>query len=110
MKKLSVILVAFVLLLGTNVTAANVELDKETKLTISQEIGDLLTDADMELDYDVNANVTFMINEEGEIVVLTVETMDSSIESFIKSRLNYQKLQNKLLAGEEYKVPIIMKA
>ena len=110
MKKLSVILVAFVLLLGTNVTAADAGLDKDKKLTISQEIGDLLTDADMELDFDVNANVTFMINEEGEIVVLTVDTSDSSIERFIKSRLNYKKLQSKLLAGEEYKVPIIMKA
>ncbi len=110
MKKVSVILVALVLLFGTNLTAADAGLDKEKKLTISQEIGDLLADADMELDYDVNANVTFMINEEGEVVVLTVDTNDSSIERFIKSRLNYKKLQNKLTAGEEYKVPIIMKA
>jgi|TARA_R110002110_G_scaffold67094_21_gene183370 hypothetical protein len=110
MKKLSVILVAFALLLGTNVTAAVAGLDKEKKVTISQEIGDLLTNADMELDYDVNADVTFTINGEGEIVVLTVDTMDSSIESFIKSRLNYKKLQNELIEGEEYKVPIIMKA
>ena len=110
MKKVSVILVALVLLFGTNLTAADAGLDKEKKLTISQEIGDLLADADMELDYDVNANVTFMINEEGEVVVLTVDTNDSSIERFIKSRLNYKKLQNKLAAGEEYKVPIIMKA
>lgn len=110
MKKLSVILVALVLLLGTNVTAADAGLDKEKKLTISQEIGDLLADNDMELDFDVNANVTFMINEEGEIVVLTVDTSNLSIERFIKSRLNYKKLQHKLVAGEEYKVPIIMKA
>ena len=110
MKKVSVILVALVLLFGTNLTAADAGLDKEKKLTISQEIGDLLADADMELDYDVNANVTFMINEEGEVVVLTVDTNDSSIKRFIKSRLNYKILQNKLLAGEEYKVPIIMKA
>ncbi|MFT5238351.1 MAG: hypothetical protein ACI9M9_001957 [Flavobacteriaceae bacterium] len=110
MKKLSVILIAFVLLLGTNVTAADAGLDKDKKLTISEEIGELLKDADMELDYDVNANVTFMINGEGEIVVLIVDTSDISIERFIKSRLNYKKLQNKLLAGEEYKVPIIMKA
>ena len=96
MKKLSVILVAFVLLLGTNVTAADAGLDKEKKLTISQEIGDLLADADMELDFDVNANVTFMINEEGEIVVLTVDTSDLSIERFIKSRLNYKNKAFKL--------------
>jgi hypothetical protein len=110
MKKLSVILVTLVLLLGTNLSAAEAGLDKNKTLTISEEIANLLTDADMVLDYDVNANVTFMINGEGEIVVLTVDTTDSSIESFIKSRLNYKKLQNKLLEGEEYKVPITMKA
>jgi hypothetical protein len=110
MKKLSVVLVAFVLLLGTSVTAADASLDKDKTVTISQEIGDLLKDANIELDYDVNANVTFMINGEGEIVVLTVDTSDLSIERFIKSRLNYKKLQNELLVGEEYKVPVIMKA
>lgn len=98
------------LLLGTNIAAADAGLDKDKKLTISQEIGDLLKNADMELDYDVSANVTFMINEEGEIVVLTIDTSDLAIERFIKSRLNYKKLQHKLVVGEEYNVPIIMKA
>ena len=93
MKKLSVILVTLALLLATNLSAAEAGLDKDKNLTISQEIGDLLADADMELDYDVNANVTFMINDEGEIVVLTVDTDDLAIEKFIKSRLNYKKLE-----------------
>ena len=110
MKKLSVILVAFALLLGTNMAATEVGLDKEKEFTITQEIGALLKGADIALEEDVNSMVTFMINEEGEIVVLTVDTDDLTIEKFIKSRLNYHKLQNKLTTGGEYKVPIIMKA
>lgn len=110
MKKLSVILVAFVLLFGTSLSAAEVGIIKEKNLTISQEIGDLLKGADISLDADVNSFVTFMVNGEGEIVVLTVDTDNLVIEKFIKSRLNYQKLQNKLSEGEEYTVPIIMKA
>ena len=110
MKKLSVIVVAFALLIGTNIAAAEVGLDKEKKFTISQEIGELLKNADLPLEKDVNSMVTFMVNEEGEIVVLTVDTDDFVIEKFIKSRLNYHKLKNKLSQGEEYKVPIIMKA
>ena len=109
MKKVSVILVAFALLLGTNITAADVGLDKENEFTISQEIGNLLKDANFILDYEVKVNVTFMINDEGEIVVLTVDAKDRSIEKFIKSKLNYKKLQNKLVEGEEYKIPITMK-
>ena len=110
MKKLSVILVAFVLLFGTNMAAAEVGLDKEKKFTITEEIGALLKGADILLEEDVNSMVTFMVNDEGEIVVLTVDTDDLTIEKFIKSRLNYHKLKNKLAVGEEYKVPIIMKA
>ncbi len=109
MKKLSVILVAFVLLFGTGISTAAVALDKEKK-TISQEIGTLLKNADMDLETDVLASVTFTINDEYEIVVLTVDTDDQTIERFIKSRLNYKKLENRLVPGEEYQVPITMKA
>jgi uncharacterized membrane protein YgcG len=109
MKKLSVILLAFVLLIGTGISAASVELKKDKK-TVSQEIGMLLKDANIDLEVDVNAYVTFMINEEAEIVVLTIDTKDEMIERFIKSRLNYHKLQNELIPGQEYQVPIRIKA
>ena len=62
MKKLSAILLAFVLLLGTGISTAAVDLEKDKK-TVSQEIGSLLKNADIELDEDVNAYVTFMIND-----------------------------------------------
>jgi uncharacterized membrane protein YgcG len=109
MKKLSVILLAFVLLIGTGISAASVELKKDKK-TVSQEIGMLLKDANIDLEVDVNAYVTFMINEEAEIVVLTIDTKDEMIERFIKSRLNYHKLQNELIPGQEYQVPIRIQA
>ena len=60
--------------------------------------------------YDKGAEINQQWHDEGEIVVLTVDTIDIAIERFIKSRLNYQKLQHKLVVGEEYQVPIIMKA
>ena len=109
MKKLSVILLAFVLLIGTGISAAAVELKKDRK-TVSQEIGMLLKDANIDLEADVNAYVTFMINDESEIVVLTIDTKDEMIEQFIKSRLNYHKLQNELIPGQEYQVPIRIQA
>ena len=109
MKKLSAILLALVLLLGTGISTAAVDLEKDKK-TISQEIGSLLKNPDIELDEDVNAYVTFMINDKAEIVVLTIDTNNVSIERFIKSRLNYHKLENTLAPGEEYQVPICIKA
>ena len=109
MKKLSVILLAFVLLFGTGISTAAVDLKKDKK-TVSQEIGSLLQNADIELEVDVNAYVTFMINDEAEIVVLTIDTEDEMIERFIKSRLNYHKLENELTPGQEYQVPIRIQA
>jgi len=109
MKKLNVILVALVLLVGTTISAAPIHFIKEKK-TVSQEIEKFLKNANMELEHDVNAYVTFMINEEQEVVVLTVDTDNETIARFIKSRLNYKKLENTLLQGEEYKVPVTMKA
>ena len=110
MKKLSLILLAVVLFIGTGISAATADLEKDKK-TVSQEIGAFLKDANIDLEADINATVTFMINDENEIVVLTVDTADDNIEKFIKSRLNYKKLQqNQLETGEEYQVPIVMKA
>ena len=109
MKKLSVILLAFVLLFGTGISTAAVDLKKDKK-TVSQEIGSLLQNADIELEVDVKAYVTFMINDEAEIVVLTIDTEDEMIERFIKSRLNYHKLENELTPGQEYQVPIRIQA
>lgn len=110
MKKLSLILFAFVLLFGTSISTAAADLEKDKK-TVSQELGAFLKDANFDLETDINATVTFLINDENEIVVLTVDTVDDDIERFIKSRLNYKKLlQNQLVAGEEYQVPILMKA
>lgn len=109
MKKLSAILLAFVLLFGTGISTAAVDLEKDKK-TLSQEIGSLLKNVNIDLDEDVNAYVTFMINDEAEIVVLTIDTDDDTIERFIKSRLNYHKLENNLSPGKEYQVPICIKA
>ena len=107
MKKLSVILVAFALLIGTSISTAAVVTEKEgDKISISQEIGKLLQNLDVELQEDLVSNVLFTINSEHEIVVLTVDTDMREIELFIKSRLNYEKLENNLTPGKEYKVPV----
>lgn len=109
MKKLSVMLVALVLLVGTTISATPVPVVKDKK-TVSQEIENFLKNTNMELDKDVNAFVTFIINEEQEVVVLTVDTDNEVVARFIKSRMNYKKLENKLLQGEEYKLPVRLKA
>ena len=111
MKKLSVILVAFVLLFGTSISTAAVVTEKESdKVSTSQEIASLLQNSEIESEEDIRANVIFTVNTKGEIVVLTVDTDNEIVERFIKSRLNYEHLENALTPGKEYKVPVRLTA
>lgn len=74
---------------------------------IQQEIARLLDNPGFVLENAIDANVHFMLNREGEIVVLTVETPDDQVESYIKSRLNYQKLPvPKELLNKKFWVPV----
>lgn len=84
--------------------------NKETpKSTICAEIGHLLKDNKIVLEGqdELSAWVSFTVNEEREIVVLTVRTDSEMVERFIKAKLNYQSVGNTgLLPGSTYEVPI----
>ena len=105
MKKASVILIAFALLMGTTAIAASTSA-VTFKSSVAQEIEDLLQKHDFVLEQDVNATVTFVVNEKNEIVVLDVDAKDSSITRFIRGRLNYVKLNSTMTPGKEYTVPV----
>lgn len=109
MKKLSLMLVAILVLMGSTVSNATVSEEKEKK-TLSQEITHLLRSPKIVLQEDVTADITFTINDNYEVVVLMVATDNVMIEHFIKSRLNYYKLQTKLVPGKEYIIPLLVKA
>jgi threonine aldolase len=105
MKKLSVIMIAFLLLMGTTAFAASTSV-ATYKSSIAQEIENLLKKHDLNLEQDVMANVTFIVNDENEIVVLFIDTKDENIDRFVKSRLNYVKLDTNMTHGKEFKVPL----
>lgn len=103
MKKVKVILVATALLFGTLLTTAAVPAPV-TKTNFSVEIGKLLENPNF--DMEVTTSVCFVINSDGEIVVLSVDTKNTIVERFIKSRLNYEKIKSRLIKGKEYTVPV----
>jgi len=105
MRKLKVIMVASVLLVGTVLSAAT-EPVKTINNPSSDEIGTLLENPEFIVKNEVSAYVTFMLNSEREIVVLSVKTENEEVEKFVKRRLNYQKVGATLEQGKEYKVPI----
>ncbi len=109
MKKVNVILVAVALLFGTLTSNAAVDPVVTTSET-TKEIRKLLKDPGFEVNSEINAMVTFIINKNGRIVVLSVDCETKAVCKFIKSRLNYNELGAELEKGKEYKVPIRIKS
>ena len=48
-----------------------------------------------------------MINKEGEIVIVTVDSADENVALFVKGRLNYKKIDTEgLTKGQMYSMPL----
>ncbi len=105
MKKVKVILVALTLMLGTLFTTAATTTN-ELKTPFSAEIENLLDDNNLLLGVDVFATITFVVNTEGELVLLDVDTDNQLVKQLIKERLSYYKIKAKMQKGKEYKVPV----
>ena len=110
MRKISLILIAAMLFSIGNVFANDPSLvsnvDPEKKLTL--QIGELMKENSFANEgYDLLAQVRFTLNKESEIVVLSVATQDELLESFVKSRLNYEKVSvNGFEEGQIYVVQV----
>ena len=53
----------------------------------------------------IQANIFFTLNQKGEIVVLTIDTDNPLLESYIKGKLNYRKIKSGMLtSGKEYQI------
>lgn len=106
MRKTSLAVFATALFAVGTLTANTSENLNPTK-KLSAQIHQMLESNSFDVDDDLVANVRFTINKEGEIVVLSVETENETLEGFVKGRLNYQKvdLQN-TKEGKLYTVPV----
>lgn len=107
MKRINAILLTMALLVGGFITAATPPVKNASPTTV--ELRALLTDSDFIVENDTSAFVTFILNNDHEIVVLTVETDDTTVEHFVRARLNYHKLSADLEIGQIYKVPVLLK-
>ncbi len=86
------LVVAFTM--STVLSASTNPIKVEKPSSISTQISDLLAKPGFEVDTQVDANVTLMINNDFELVVVSVDTDNEEIANFIKQRLNYKKVEN----------------
>lgn len=93
MRKISLVLVA-AMLLSTGSIFANDVKDNDPSESLSTQITKILSNNHFsEAEIDMSAQVRFTVNKEGEIVVLSVDTENAALESFVKGRLNYRKVE-----------------
>ncbi len=105
MKKLkiftAVVALAFLSLSFTSTTA-------ETKKELHDQIVELIGDSSQTLaDINLDAEITFTLNDKSEIVVVSVKSDNTIVDNFIKSKLNYKKVNVKALnPGKMYRLPL----
>ena len=121
MRKFSLFVLAFALLLSANVTANEVDPCSEDlrflepgPSSIAVQIENLLEEYDGfnlgEAD-EMSAVVHFVVNSDQELVVVEVETPEARLEQFVKNRLNYEKVEDQTLeTGKIYTLPIRVRA
>jgi hypothetical protein len=105
--KVLMLVVAFTF---SSVLAASTEpapTTSESTSAISTEIGKLLKNPKFLVEGDMVAKVKVVVNEDNELVVLSVTSDSDEFEGFIKGRLNYHELSFKLSTGQKtFVVPV----
>lgn len=109
MKNFKILLIAFALftLNATAKTFSPVKPSAQLRADIVDIIG---TNCPYESDKDeCTAEVIFTVNNEREIVIISVTSENPGAEEFIKSKLNYKKVNHKPgHAGELFLLPLRM--
>ncbi|SHJ61522.1 hypothetical protein [Aquimarina spongiae] len=92
MKKLAVVVLAIVL--GTSsLFASNENPTKNAEKDLRNQIAVLLERPEIKVEkQELTADIEFVLNNKGEIVVLSVDAEKEIIEDYVKARLNYKKV------------------
>jgi len=79
----------------------------EQTTVITDAVEKLLENPTFFVDHEMTARVTLTINKDNEIVVLSVECEDESLEGYVKSRLNYNALPSQVKKGQKtFVIPV----
>ncbi|MCK8521109.1 hypothetical protein M0D21_06005 [Aquimarina sp. D1M17] len=93
MKKL--LILVFAIVLGTSQLFANNNPTKSPEQQLRNQIALLLESPEIVVEQgELKAQIEFTLNSKGEVVVLSVNAEREIVESFVKSRLNYKKVDS----------------
>jgi len=83
----------------------------EVKTDLRAQIVSLLGNHNYELkNQTLTAEISVMLNNKNQLIVVSVDSKNNQLENFVKSRLNYKKVSVKeLKKGTIYRVPVKLK-
>jgi hypothetical protein len=109
MKTLKTIITVIAISLSTVFSVAATEKEPtNTNKSLRAELISLLgNNIPLEIDKSYAAEISFIVNNENEVIVISVDSKVSSFIKYAKSRLNYKKINTKnIKKGEVYRMPI----
>ncbi|MCG1036462.1 hypothetical protein [Polaribacter sargassicola] len=105
---ITILAISLSTIFSMNATEKN---DLKTKELRTEIISFLGNNISLELEKTSTAEISFMINNENEIVIISVNSDIENLNTLIKSKLNYKKVNVKgTKKGEIYKMPLKIKA
>lgn len=112
MKKLKSIIAILAISLSTIFSADAAEINpSETKELRTEIVSILGNKISIELQKSGSAEISFMINNQNEIVIISVTSDINELNAFIKKKLNYKKVDVRgMKKGEIYKIPLKINA
>lgn len=105
MKNFKMFLVVALFAMSTVLTASTNPNRDEKPTTISTQVSKLLAEPGFEVETAIDAAVTLMVNDNNELVVVSVKTNDEAVANFIKQRLNYKKV-DAIQSPQTFNLPV----
>ena len=110
MKTLKTIIAIVALSIATVLpTSANNEKDPSGKSELRTKIVNLLGQHTYKLNKQLTADVSLMLNNKNELVIISVDSEDQNVTNYVKLKLNYKKINIEGIAkGTIYTIPLRM--
>jgi hypothetical protein len=103
-------LLAIVLMMGVTSLFAKINTNPDTsKDEIRKQIIELVEQTTNVFENEISVKITFTFDTEGEIIVLSVDSKEKDVLSFIRENLNNKKLKNPGKVQKEYTLRISIK-
>lgn len=112
MRNLKSIIAIIAISLATTFSTAAVDkkTEKVTKNLRTEIVSMLGKKINLDLTTNSTAEISFMINNKNELVIVSVDSKESGFQSIVKNKLNYKKLSVKgTVKGEIYKIPVTLR-